>query len=321
MSSAISDHYYEKLAFRPGVEYVIGATRAVFTYDLLTFDVELNEPAVVELDRLCAQLRAGLSTAGIATEFREFAPHVWQLLETFDRHGFLTEVGGPTAQQTISGTAFWKEVEAFSTRAKVKFRPVLYEALRGGAVSKASLIAYAREYYQLVKAGPQIIAGALPHAHDWDTRKILERFLRGEIGHEALLISSLESVGVGAEEIDASTPLPETFALISALQVLADQEPLSFKALVFLLEEASPEFHEAFVAACGVHGLGQSFWQPILDHAGINDDERHGSISEQLLEHVELVTVEERLVVLKHVATMVESLVAFEHAILGAHGD
>lgn len=318
MSTAISNHYYQKTAFRPGVEYVIGATRAVFTYDLVTFDVELNEPAVVELDRLCSKLRGGLLIAKVENEFAEFAPHVWRLLETFDRHGFITEVGEITAEHTISGKAFWKELQAFSARAKVRFRPVLYEALCTGSVSKAGLITYAREYYHLVKAGPQIIAGALPHADGWDTRKILERFLQGEVGHEGLLIASLQAVEITPNQLATSVPLPETFALISGLQVLADQEPLSFKALVFLLEEANPEFHEALVTACQLHELGRPFWQPIVDHAGINDDENHGSISERLLEHVELVTREERLVVLKHVSTMIESLIAFERAILRA---
>jgi hypothetical protein len=111
-------------------------------------------------------------------------------------------------------------------------------------------------------------------------------------------------------------PLPETFALISGLQVLADQEPLSFKALVFLLEEASPEFHDAFVTACERAGLGPDFWQPIVSHADINNDGDHGAISMRLLSQVETVTTEERLVVLKHVATTIESLIGLERAML-----
>jgi hypothetical protein len=104
--------------------------------------------------------------------------------------------------------------------------------------------------------------------------------------------------------------------LISGLQVLADQEPLSFKALVFLLEEASPEFHSAFVTACKQSGLCPDFWQPIVSHADINDTGDHGSISKRLLSQVKAVTTEERLVVLKHVATTIESLIALERAIL-----
>ena len=111
-------------------------------------------------------------------------------------------------------------------------------------------------------------------------------------------------------------PLPETFAVLSSLQVLADQEPLTFKALIFLLEAPNPEFHKAFVAACQQAGLNPSFWKPIIDHGMINDIGEHGSISARLLARIECVSVEERVVVLKHVVTMIENLVAFERALL-----
>jgi hypothetical protein len=58
------------------------------------------------------------------------------------------------------------------------------------------------------------------------------------------------------------------------------------------------------------------FWRPITDHAGINDAGAHGSISERLLAQIEAVTQEERCVVLKQAMTMIENLVALEHALL-----
>ena len=154
------------------------------------------------------------------------------------------------------------------------------------------------------------------HASDRQTRAILEKFLASEIGHDELILSALMSVGITSDELHASLPLPETFAIISALQVFADQEPLTFKALVFLMEETNPEFHEAFVSACEHEGLGRDFWKPITDHGEINEDGGHGSISSSLLAQVGLVSVEERVVVLKQAFTMIENLVALEHALL-----
>jgi hypothetical protein len=167
-----------------------------------------------------------------------------------------------------------------------------------------------------VRAGPGIIAGSLAHAGDRTTRGILEQFLASELGHDKLIASALASVGIEEAEIDRVLPLPETFSIISALQVAADQEPLTFKALVFLMEEASPEFHQTFVSACEYEGLPAAFWGPITDHAGINDEGAHGSISERLLTQVETVTQEERCVVLKQAMTMIENLIALEHALL-----
>jgi len=309
--------YYQQAAFRFGVEYLIGDTRIVFSYrDVVSFDIDCNRAASREIARLCRALEQGLDLRDGLLQFGEFAPHAHDVLWALDRYGFLTETAPPEPGRAISGAAFWSEVAAFVERAKLKAQPILYEALRSGQASRAALIRYAREYYHVVRAGPGIIGGSLAHASDRTTRAILEQFLASELGHDRLIASALRSVGIGEAEIDCVPPLPETFAIISALQVAADQEPLTFKALVFLMEEASPEFHQAFVSACEYEGLPAAFWRPITDHAGMNDAGAHGSISERLLAEVEAVTQEERCVVLKQAMTMIENLVALEHALL-----
>jgi Iron-containing redox enzyme len=310
-------HYYQRAAFRPGVEYLIGDSRVVLSYqDVVSFDIDCNKAASREIARLCQALERGVDLTSGLSQFAQFAPHAHDLLQALDRYGFLRETAPPEAGHTINGAAFWTEVAAFIERAKVKARPILYEALRSGRTSRGQLIRYAKEYYHVVRAGPAIIAGSLAHASDRTTREILEQFLSSELGHDKLIASALASVGTDEAEIDRALPLPETFSIISALQVAADQEPLTFKALVFLMEEASPEFHQAFVSACDYEGLPTAFWRPITDHAGINDVAAHGSISQRLLAQVEAVTREERCVVLKQAMTMVENLVALEHALL-----
>jgi hypothetical protein len=310
-------HYYQRAAFRPGVEYLIGDTRVVFSYrDVVSFDIDCNKAASSEIARLCRALEGGIDLTNGLPQFKEFALYAGDILQALDRYGFLTETAPPETGRTISGAAFWTEVAAFVERAKVKARPILYEALRSGATSRAQLIRYATEYYHVVRAGPGIIAGSLAHAGDRATRRLLEQFLASELGHDQLIASALASVGITEAEVDRALPLPETFSIISALQVAADQEPLTFKALVFLMEEANPEFHQAFVSACDYEGLPTTFWRPITDHAGINDEGAHGSISQRLLAQIEAVTREERCVVLKQAMTMIENLVALEHALL-----
>lgn len=309
--------YYQKAVFRPGVEYLIADTRVVFSYrDAVSFDIDCNKAASEEIARLCGRLQCGLHPPEELPGFGPFEPYAQEILQALDRYGLLTEGAPPHPGHTISGTAFWHEVAAFTERARLAANPVLYEALRSRQTTRDNLIRYATEYYHVVRAGPAIIAGSLAHAADPRTRAILEGFLASELGHDRLIASSLTSVGIAEATLQRSLPLPETFAIISALQVFADQEPLTFKALVFLMEEASPEFHDAFIAACEYEGLGQAFWGPITSHAEINDAGEHGSISAELLARVELVSTEERVVVLKQALTMVENLVALEHAIL-----
>lgn len=310
-------YYYAKAIFRPSVEYLVGDLRAVFRYDTISFDIECNQAASIEISRLCDGLSGGMDLSTLPESFSSFEGHAWNIIDALDRYGFLTDAAPPDPQHVIGGQAFWKEVSAFVERAKVKSRPVLYEALRSGRADRSLLIRYAIEYFHIVRAGPQIIAGSLAHAHSAATRTLLEEFLGSELGHDRMLLRALSAVGIGKEQVLSALPLPETFAVISALQVFADQEPLTFMALVFLLEEASPEFNREFLSACARCGLGPNFSDPIIRHAGINDAGEHGAISARLLSGVPLVTAEERTVVLKQAAVMVENLVALEHALLG----
>jgi hypothetical protein len=310
-------HYYRKASFRPGAEYLIGDTRVVFSYcDTVSFDIDCNKAASEEIARLCQGLEDGLVLPSGLSLFGDFEPYANEILLALDRFGLLTEAAPSDPGYIISGAAFWTEVSAFTQRAKVKAGPVLYEALRSKHTTRSTLIRYAKEYYHIVRAGPAIIAGSIAHSCDRQTRRMLEDFLASEMGHDQLISSAIASVGVKEDELQSSLPLPETFAIISALQVFADQEPLTFKALAFLMEETSPEFNKSFVSACEYEGLGHSFWQPIIDHGRINDESAHGSISRSLLARVEFVSVEERVVVLKQAITMIENVVALEHALL-----
>ena len=58
MSAA--SHYYRKAIFRSGVEYLVGDKRAVFRYDMTSFDIECNRAAAEEIAQLCSSLAEGL---------------------------------------------------------------------------------------------------------------------------------------------------------------------------------------------------------------------------------------------------------------------
>ena len=134
-------HYYRKALFRPGVEYLIGDTRIVFIYrDTVSFDIDCNKEASVEIDHLCRGLEDGLDLASSLPFFGDFEPYAHEILLALDRFGLPTEAAPPDPGYMISGSAFWTEVSAFTERAKVKARPVLYEALRSKRTTRQTLI-------------------------------------------------------------------------------------------------------------------------------------------------------------------------------------
>jgi hypothetical protein len=177
------------------------------------------------------------------------------------------------------------------------------------------LLSYAIQYYHVVSHGPLIIAGALAQARSREARRRLDAFYLEERNHDLLLLDSLKSVGVDVLSHENAGLIPETFNLLSHLHVLADHDPLSFSGTIFLMEEENPEFHKLFIENCDRLHLAKGFWEPIVKHSDINVDGDHGNISCELLSLHENLTNEERIVVKKHLVTMIEMISALDCAI------
>jgi len=316
MSSNLST-YYSKPRFREGVEAIVDEQRASFAYYGTRFDVEFEQALNSDISSLVDALTNGcdVTSESISTVGR---PHIDQLLSVLDRYGYITDDQPRLIGDILTGTELWSELADLSNKARRQLSFPYCEALASKEASRESLILYALQYYHVVLNGPRIIAAALSKSANPETQIILQDFLVEEMGHDKLLEEALVASGVSVETVRKSLPLPETFGLISYLQVLAEQEPLSFAGVVFLMEEENHEFHLNFVQACEQAGLGEAFWGPIKSHAHINDNGDHGNISAELLRHFPVVSQEEAVVVKKHLIGVLECLsqvdIALAHA-------
>jgi len=306
--------YYSNPAFRPGVNVCLNKTNASFSYYGTEFEIDFDAELGSDVELCVDALRFGadVNDPALLTDGRS---HIHELLTVFDRYGFLTDANWTRPGVSLSGRAFWRELNAFARQVKARFPFAFSAQLAEGRIDAAKLVLYATQYYHVVRIGPRIIAGALAHAARPRTQRLLENFLIEETGHDRLLAEALRGAGLPQTMIDSSMPLPETFALTSYLQVLAEQEPLSFAGTIFLMEEENAEFHVNFVQACHRAGLGESFYGPIKRHAHINDDGDHGNISAELLEDVDLVSPEETTVVKKHLVGLIECLSEIDRAV------
>jgi len=136
-----------------------------------------------------------------------------------------------------------------------------------------------------------------------------------------LLAESLKAVGIDPVAGPSVQLLPATFAIIAALSVLARQDPLSFKAVLFIMERPQPEFHQAFHRRCLDLGLPAAFFNPVMEHSGINDSGSHDDITRLLLEQLGSVSPEEQLVVKKNLYHLIECLEALEQQLLAVSPD
>jgi len=315
----VSATYYRRPAFREGVRTTVADDNAVFDYAGIRFDAEF-EPAVRDsIATLCEDLSRGLDGESLRSRYGAFAPCAEALLRSFDRYGYLCEAALDDPM-SIEGRLFADQVAAFAERERRRVGSTFYESLINGRATRAALISYVQEYYHVVRASPAIIGASLAHAGSATRGAILESFLRAEIGHDRILKRALLAAGVEERSIEEALPMPETFGVISMLHVLASQEPLAFFSCLFLFEEESRAFHDAFAERARQVALPEEFLAPVLEHAHINDDGNHGTITSELLSCIGAVSPEERIVVLKHVSIAVESLSAIERAILDWRG-
>ena len=303
--------------FRPGVTTTLGATGAEIalggTKCAFAFDAA-EAPAVARLvDQLAA---GGVAIDAMMSGVPEIAEKVPALLQEFDAIRLLVE-SEPRTADLVSGAQLYREVRRIADRVTRRVAAsAFHTALIEDRATREQLIGYALEYFYIVKAAPGLIGPALATAMAPRERALLQGFLKSELGHDAFLGRALQAVGITPAELEAHQPLPTTFALCAALGVYARQHPLSFKAVLFLFEEAQAAFVDAFDDRCRDFDLPPDFYLPLRDHADLNEDYAHADISRDLMALDGVVDREAAVVVKRHVALMVETMIQQEEQIL-----
>ena len=282
-----------------------------------TWSLSFDESEQNTVGRVFEMLQKGASVDELMGTNASIVEELPTLLHSLDEHRFLIESAQKTGHPPISGTQLYREVRRIVSRvidrvAKSRF----LEALNAGEASRSQILGYALEYYWIVKSAPGLIAPALATAHNAEDRTLLQDFLKSELGHDKFLSKALKAAGISDEQIEDHVPLPSTFALCASLGVYARQHPLSFKASLFLFEQAQPKFIDAFDQRCVELGLPEKFYQPLRKHADLNSEFDHEDISRDLMAGVPLVSHEEATVVKRHIAILAEMLVAQEDQIL-----
>lgn len=308
--------------FRRGVRADVGATAAEVALGDHRCTFEFAEGEAAAVARLFDHLKeGGLTRDDLVARTREIGGHVPQLLENFDNLRLLTESDPARTARACSGAQLYREVRRLAERTVDRVaKSAFHEALVDGRATRAQLIGYALEYYWIVLSAPGLIGPALGMAHSGPERTLLQDFLKSELGHDRFLAAALKAAGVTQEELALHQPLPATFALCASLGVYARQHPLSFKACLFLFERAQPAFIDAFDERCRALGLPEAFHAPLRAHADLNDQYDHEDISRCLMELEPAVDAESCTVVKRHVALMIETMIAQEDQILSFYG-
>jgi hypothetical protein len=294
---------------RAGVALDVDDVRADLSYRDGGCVFDLDADTAASARRFLEALRTGGATRDdLGAAYPELP--VDDVLDQLDVHGLLTDTPRAAPAGLTGAQAYRRARRCYlaTMAAAGDLAPRQLSArLFDGTVTRAQLVGYAIEYYQVVAHCPRVLAPALALADDHTSMMLLRRFYQSEMNHDRMLLRSLNAVGIDpvAQPLQ---PLPSTFAMMASLGVLASTFPLGLKAVLFVLEEPQPEFNDAFVAESRRLGLPEEFVAPIAQHSDVNEGESHDDISADLFDRVGYVSAEEMVEIEKAVADMAEQL-------------
>ncbi|HEX2872052.1 MAG TPA: iron-containing redox enzyme family protein [Polyangiaceae bacterium] len=312
----------QRPAFRRGVVHTMTDVGSRIDYKEQGADLEF--PA--ELHEGVAVLLAGLSRGGqtvteLAASSRLSGEEITIVLGELDELGLIVEACPEVESSTMTGAQFYRTLSRYTRAVQDNvLHGRYYQALLEGSITRQQLIGFACEYYHLVHLAPSLMAPALAVDEGSRAKALTLQFFEEELHHDRFLTKALATVGIGEELLEKSTPLPTTFGVCATLAALARQNPLAFKAALFLFEQPYSEFNTAFRARCEALGLPAVFHTSITKHSELNDQADHANITQHLLAEVAAVTAEEARVVKRELAVLVETLGQQDDEILAYYG-
>lgn len=306
---------------RKGVTLSFTEAGADLTYRKQGCFLTWPDSARSDAERFFTDLKQGSKSVAELIDASPSLGNIPALLIELDRLGLLTETYPREPPKGCAGLTFYSELCQFVESASaIACRSAFNLAMTSEQVTERQLIGYAIEYYHIVNLCPSLLLPLLSASLDTPSRMTVERFIVSELPHTNYLASALASVGVTKSQLAMTQPLPCTFALCSTLGVWAAQDTLSLRACLFILETPQPDFNAAFMHSCKRLGLPSAFYDPIVEHSGVNDMEKHDDISLRLMAEVPFVSPEEQIRIRKNTVFLLETLGGLESEILLYYG-
>lgn len=145
---------------------------------------------------------------------------------------------------TESGTALEARMREAITERSLLQHP-FYQAWSAGTLEVERLQDYARQYYHFERAFPRFLSAIHARTESPAIRQLLLNNLwdeeHGERNHPALWLEFAAALGVSGEEVEESTPHPQTTALIEHYADVAEKAPVAEAlATLFAYESQVP---------------------------------------------------------------------------------
>jgi pyrroloquinoline quinone (PQQ) biosynthesis protein C len=180
-------------------------------------------------------------------------------------------------------------------------------ALVSGNADKRLLYGFAFEYYHVTSRAHGSIAPALSYLYPRQRKSTLRKFFVEEYRHDDLIMKSLMAAGFSKAEIVNSVPLPYTNAVCNLLSAFANQDPLSFMAVLFIFE-GKPWEEDIYIKSLEQYDVPDDFVTYQRIHSEINQKGEHGLVSRELFKTIDYISQADKIRILKNIGIMMDTL-------------
>ncbi len=259
----------------------------VLARDGLEFELEPEGSTLDELQEFLSRLDGtrtlGELQSGLSPEQRV---RLDSLVKELDAYQMIDDVA---SVQAPSGIQVLLELEELGNALIMKTlaRNVFWTSLIAHPEEVPERVYYglAIENYHLLFRESLFDSPVLSYQSNTQVRVLMNEFYCGELGHDELVLKSLDAVGITREQMMDGIPLPETMAVANALSYWAASDPLFFFSTLGILEGKDTQ-EDRFLEACVRRGLDPRFIAPMRAHSEINRKGEHGNLTRLLFQAI-----------------------------------
>lgn len=160
-----------------------------------------------------------------------------------------------------------------------------YKMWTEGKLSREDLAGYSKEYFQLVRAVPELVEGINEFVEDEQTKRVMSEIMLEETQHVEMWASFAAALGVPRSELMAYRGTPKTQLAVSELRSAVQESFCSGAAAMYSIESEQPKISRTKLdGLVAFYGMSQSGDGTIYFREHETADVRHAAVWRALLE-------------------------------------
>lgn len=192
------------------------------------------------------------------------------------------------------------------------FSHSLWRSLTGGTASQDQFAGWLLESYHFIEGVtirmPLVIASCREH----NIRRHFVEHFSEEYDHHHFFMRSLNALGISAEQVHASPPLPGTGAVLNWMRNCARQDALQYAACSGFLESTGADHQRArsffSVLAKKYDSAGKGIVSPMADHVDLDEQYEHSGFIEKICAELPRLSLRRADAALQAAVGLVETL-------------